>query len=60
MLCDHDRELVDRDVVAAFQHVDADDVGADRADPRRDEAERTRTIGQPDPHHESDAIVALG
>ena len=37
-----DRELVDRDVLAALEHVDADDVAADRTDAGRDETERTR------------------
>ena len=53
MLGEHDRELVDRDVFAAFEHVDADDVGADRADPRRDETERTRSVGKPDAYDEA-------
>ena len=48
----HDRELVDRDVLAAFEHVDADDVAADRADAGRDQTERTRSVGKPDPHDE--------
>ena len=46
------RELVDRDVVAAFEHVDADDVAVDRADPRRDQPERTGPVGEPHPHQD--------
>ena len=60
MLGMHDRELVDRDVLAAFEHVDADDVGADRADARRDETERARSVGKPDAHDQTNAIVARG
>ena len=46
---EHDRELVDGDAFRALEHVDADDVAADGADARRDEAERTGPVGQPDP-----------
>ena len=46
------RELVDRDVLAALEHVDADDVAADRADARRDQTERTRAVGEPHPHED--------
>jgi nicotinate-nucleotide adenylyltransferase len=49
----HHRELVDRDVVAAFQHIDADEVAADRADAGGDETERTRSVGKPDAHDET-------
>ena len=49
---EHDRELVDRDVLAALEHVDADDVAVDRTDARRDEAERTGPVGEPDPHED--------
>ncbi len=47
------RELVDGDVLAPFEHVDADDVAADRADSGRNETERTRSVGKPDAHHET-------
>ena len=57
MLGDHDGELVDRDVLAAFEHVDADDVGADRADARRDETERAGTVGKPHPHDEANVVA---
>ena len=50
---EHHRELVDRDVFAAFEHVDADDVAADRTDTGGDQAERTRSVGEPDAHHEA-------
>ena len=36
--------------LAALEDVDADDVAVDRADPRRDETERTGPVGQPHPH----------
>ena len=45
-------------MVTAFQHVDTDDVGADRADARRDEAQGARSVGEPDPHDESDVVRA--
>jgi hypothetical protein len=45
-----DSELVDCDVFAAFEHVDADDVASDGTDARRDQAQRTRPVGQPHPH----------
>ena len=51
-LAQQHRELVDRDVVAAFEHVDADDVAVDRTDPRRDEPERTGPVGEPHPHED--------
>ena len=51
-LAQQHRELVDRDVVAALEHVDADDVAVDRTDPRRDEAERTGPVGEPDAHED--------
>ena len=51
-LAQQHRELVDRDVVAALEHVDADDVAVDRTDARRDEAERTGTVGEPDPYED--------
>ena len=47
-----DGELVDRDLVAALEHVDPDDVAVERADARGDEAERTGTVGEPDPHED--------
>ena len=47
-----DRELVDRDVVAALEDVDADDVAVDRTDARRDEPERTGPVGEPHPHED--------
>ena len=50
------RELVDRDVLAALEHVDADDVGADRADAGRDETERARTVGKPHAHDEPNDV----
>lgn len=50
------RELVDRDVLAAFQHVDTDDVGPDRADAGGDEPECTRTVGKPHAHDEPDDV----
>ena len=53
---ERDRELVDRDVLAALEHVDTDDVGTDRADARRDEAECPGTVGKPHPHDEPDDI----
>jgi hypothetical protein len=40
-------------VLAPFEHVDADDVSADRADARRDQTERTRAIRKPDAHDET-------
>ena len=52
IVAQHDRELVDRDVVAALEHVDADDVAVDRTDARGDEPERTGTVGEPDPHED--------
>ena len=45
-------ELVDGDVDAPLQHVDADDVTFDRADARRDQAEGTRTDGEPHTHED--------
>ena len=57
VLGEHDRELVDRDVLAAFEHVDADDVGADRADARRDETERAGPVGKPHAHDEAHAVA---
>ena len=49
---EHHRELVDRHVVAPFEHVDADDVAVDRTDARRDEAECARPVGEPDPYED--------
>ena len=49
-LAQQHRELVDRDVVAALEHVDADDVAVDRTDARRDETERAGAVGEPHPH----------
>jgi len=46
----YDRELVDGDVLAALQDLDADDVRARRADARRDETQRARAVGEPDAH----------
>ena len=60
MLAMHDGEFVDRDVLAALEHVDTDDVGADRADARRDEPERARTVRKPDAHDEANAVAARG
>jgi hypothetical protein len=51
-LAQQHRELVDRDVVTAFEHVDADDVTVDRADARRHEAERARAVGEPHAHED--------
>src|SRR5439155_18814247 len=47
------RELVDRDVFASLEHVDADDVAADRADTGRDQTKRTRSVRKPDAHDET-------
>ena len=62
-LCEHqrdqlvarqvDRQLVDDAAVAALQDVDTDDVASDRADTARHRAERSRAVGQPDPHDEA-------
>jgi hypothetical protein len=54
-----DRELVDRDVGAAFEHVDTDDVAADRADPRRHEPERARSVRKPHPHENVRGLVGV-
>ena len=52
----HDHcELVDRDPFTPFHDVDADDVGADRTDSGRDEAQRTGSVGEPDPHQDVDS-----
>ena len=51
-LAEQHRELVDGDVVAALEDVDADDVAVDRTDPRRDEPERTGAVGEPHPHED--------
>ena len=47
-----DRELVDGDVLAPLEHVDADDVAVDRTDAGGDEPERAGTVGEPDPHED--------
>ena len=47
-----DRELVDRDVVAALEHVDPDDVAFDRTDAGRDEPEGTGSVGEPHAHED--------
>ena len=56
---ERDRELVDRDVGPALEHVDADDVAADRTDPGRDETERTRTVGEPHAHEHAGRRVGV-
>ena len=53
-----DGELVDRDAFAVLEHVDADDVAVDRADARRDETERARTVRQP--HANEDVRPGIG
>ncbi len=50
---EHHCEFVDRDVLAAFEHVDADDVATDGADARRDQTERARSVGKPDAYDEA-------
>ncbi len=58
-LAQQHRELVDGDVVAALEDVDADDVAVDRTDARRDEAERTGTVGEPHPHEDVGSVVTV-
>jgi hypothetical protein len=53
----HHRELVDRDVLTALEHVDADDVAVDRADARGDESERARPVGEPHPNQDVGSSV---
>ena len=57
---EHDRELVDRDVFAALEHVDTDDVGTEAADARRDAPQRARTVGEPDPNDQARAVADDG
>ena len=54
------RELVDRDVFAALEHVDADDVATDRTDTGGHQTERTRSVGKPDAHDEAGQRCRLG
>ncbi len=54
---DDDRELVDCDMFAALEDVDADDVRTDRADPRCNESERTRTVGKPHPYDKANVVA---
>ncbi len=55
----HDRELVDRNVLTAFEDVDSDDVGAERPDARRDEPECAGSVGKPNPNSESNRGITL-
>ena len=55
-----DRELVDRDALALLEHVDADDVGAERTNARCDGAQRAGPIGEPDPDEEPGEGLAAG
>ena len=57
---ERDGELVDRDPVALLEHVDAHDVGAEPSDARRDRAERSGPVGEPDPHEEPGRDVLAG
>jgi nicotinate-nucleotide adenylyltransferase len=50
-----DRELVDGDVHAALEHVDPDDVGTERSDPRRHESERPGAVREPNTNPKLDA-----
>ena len=54
---DDDCKLVDGYMFAALEHIDADDVGADRADARRDEPERSRAVREPNSHDESYVVA---
>ncbi len=47
-----DRELVDDAIAAAFEDVDPGDVASDAPDARRDRAERTGAVGEPDAENE--------
>ena len=51
-LAQQHRELVDGDVVAPFEHVDADDVAVHGTDAGGDETERAGTVGEPHPHED--------
>lgn len=53
----HDGELVDRDPVAALEHLDPDDVGAERTDARSHEAQRAGPVGEPHADAQADDIV---
>ena len=53
------RELVDGDVGPALEHVDADDVAADRTDAGRDQTERTGTVGEPHAHEHARRRVGV-
>ena len=45
-------------LVALLEDVDADDVAVDGTDARRDETERTGTVGEPDPHEDVERAQA--
>ena len=57
LLAQQHRELVDGDVVAALEDVDADDVAFDRTDARRDQTECAGAVGEPHPHEDVGGLL---